>query len=309
MISKECTCPECQSTNISQDYSRGELVCGQCGLILEDTYIDPGAEWRAFDMTQQEQRSRTGAPMNIMMHDRGLNTDIGYGNYDSYGTPINNKMRGQIRRLRKWQYRIRASNSSERNLIRGLKELARMSSYMGLPKNVKEEAAIIYREAVRKKLIIGRSTDSIVSASLYASCRQCGNPRTLEEIAAASVLKSSRDGGRKEIAKSYRVVVRALGLGLRTPTPYDYVSRFCSKLDLPDDVKHKTVHILEVASSEGNLVVGKSPVSITAAAIYIAAKMCNQKRKQREIAKVAGITEVTIRNRYKEIQVLVETNT
>ena len=157
------------------------------------------------------------------------------------------------------------------------------------------------------KLIIGRSTDSIVSASLYASCRQCGNPRTLEEIAAASVFGDSRDGGRKEIAKSYRVVVRALGLGLKTPTPYDFVSRFCSELELPDDVKHETIRILELASSHGNMVVGKSPVSITAAAIYIAAKKCNQKRKQREIAKVAGVTEVTIRNRYKEIQARMDT--
>jgi len=300
MIAPERHCPECKSTNLTTDYNRGELVCDQCGLILSDNYIDPGAEWRAFDMMQAEQRSRTGAPMNIMLHDKGLNTDIGYGDYDSYGVPIKNRMRSQIRRLRKWQYRIRAANSSERNLIRGLKELARMSSLMDLPKNVKEEAAVIYKEAVRKKLIIGRSTDSIVSASLYASCRQCGNPRTLEEVAAASVFGGSQGGGRKEIAKSYRVVMRALGLGLKIPTPYDYVSRFCSKLQLPDEVCKETVHILEVAN-RNNLVVGKSPVSITAAAIYIAAKKCNQKRKQREIAKVAGITEVTIRNRYKEI--------
>jgi transcription initiation factor TFIIB len=308
MIAPDCSCPECHCTNINQDYNRGELVCNDCGLILSENQIDPGAEWRAFDMAQQEQRSRTGAPMNIMMHDKGLNTDIGYGNYDSYGTPINNRMRSQIRRLRKWQYRIRASNSSERNLIRGLKELSRMASLMGLPKNVKEEAAMIYREAVRKKLIIGRSTDSIVSASLYASCRQCGNPRTLEEVAAASVLGTTRDGGRKEVAKSYRVVVRALGLGLKTPTPYDYVSRFCSQLELPEHVIQETVRILEEAS-KGQMVVGKSPVSITAAAIYIAAKQCNKKRKQREIAKVAGITEVTIRNRYKEILALMDYNT
>ena len=149
------------------------MVCETCGLVLDDAFIDQGPEWRAFDSEQREKRARTGAPMSMLIHDKGLSTMIGWKNKDSYGKSIPTRNRAQLYRLRKWQRRIRVSNATERNLAFALSELDRMASGMGLPRNVRETAAMVYRRAVTKNLIRGRSIEGVVAASLYAACRQC----------------------------------------------------------------------------------------------------------------------------------------
>ena len=194
----------------------------------------------------------------------------------------------------KWQRRIRVSNATERNLAFALSELDRMASAMGLPRNVRETAAMIYRKAVNKNLIRGRSIEGVVAASLYAACRQCGVPRTLDEVANSSRV------GRKEIGRTYRFMTRELKLKLMPTKPQDYVQRFCSELKLSGEVQSKAAEILKDAS-EKELTSGRGPTGVAAAAIYISSILCNERRTQREVADVAGVTEVTIRNRYKEL--------
>ncbi len=287
-------CPECESTHLVRDYERGELVCEECGLILDEQFIDQGPEWRAFDAEQGEKRARTGAPMTYTIHDKGLSTEIGWKNKDSYGKSIPTRNRAQLYRLRKWQRRIRVSNATERNLAFALSELDRMASGMGLPRNVRETAAMIYRKAVTKNLIRGRSIEGVVAASLYAACRQCNVPRTLDEIASASRV------GRKEIGRTYRFMTRELKLKLMPTSPQDYISRFCSELKLSGEVQSRTADILKKADDK-ELTSGRGPTGVSAAAIYIASILCNERRTQREVADIAGVTEVTIRNRYKEL--------
>jgi len=144
-------CPECGSNHLSKDYSRAELVCRNCGLVLDEDIIDHGPEWRAFDSEQREKRARTGAPMSYTIHDKGLSTVIGWKNRDSYGKSIPTKNRAQIYRLRKWARRIRISNATERNLAIAFSELDRLSSGMGLPRTVRETAAMIYRKADNRR--------------------------------------------------------------------------------------------------------------------------------------------------------------
>jgi transcription initiation factor TFIIB len=287
-------CPECGSTHLSRDYNRGEFVCEGCGLVLDDQMIDQGPEWRAFDMEQGEKRGRTGAPMTIAIHDKGLSTEIGWKNKDSYGKSIPTRNRAQLYRLRKWQRRIRVSNATERNLAYALSELDRMASGMGLPRNVRETAAMTYRKSVNKNLIRGRSIEGVVAASLYSACRQCGVPRTLDEIANASRV------GRKEIGRTYRFMTRELNLKLLPTRPQDYISRFASELKLSGEVQSKALEILKEAHDK-ELTSGRGPTGVAAASIYIASILCNERRTQREVADVAGVTEVTIRNRYKEL--------
>ena len=287
-------CPECDSSHLVRDYERGELVCEECGLILDEQFIDQGPEWRAFDAEQGEKRARTGAPMTYTIHDKGLSTEIGWKNKDSYGKSIPTRNRAQLYRLRKWQRRIRVSNATERNLAFALSELDRMASGMGLPRNVRETAAMIYRKAVTKNLIRGRSIEGVVAASLYAACRQCNVPRTLDEIASASRV------GRKEIGRTYRFMTRELKLKLMPTSPQDYISRFCSELKLSGEVQSKTAEILKMEDDK-ELTSGRGPTGVSAAAIYIASILCNERRTQREVADIAGVTEVTIRNRYKEL--------
>ncbi len=287
-------CPECGSKHLAQDYDRGELVCEDCGLVVDNQYIDSGPEWRSFDMQQEESRARTGAPMTEMVHDKGLSTGIDRSNRDSYGRAIPSKKKAQIYRLRKWQRRIRVSDATERNLAYALQELDRMASTMGLPKNIRERAAVVYRKAVKKNLIRGRSINSVVAASLYAACRDAGVPRTLDEIADASA------SDRKEIGRTYRFLSRELVLKLKPTRPEEYLGRFCSELNLGGKVQKVAESIIKKAE-EKELISGKGPTGLAAAAIYISSIQENKRRTQREVADVAAVTEVTVRNRYKEL--------
>ena len=202
--------------------------------------------------------------------------------------------RAQLYRLRKWQARTRISDGTERNLAVALTSLDRMSSALSLPRNVRETAAMIYRKAARNKLTRGRTIEGITAAVLYAACRQCNVPRTLEEISKVSQMK------KKEIGRNYRNISRKLELRLLPTIPQDYISRFCSQLNLNGNVQAKTIEILKKASSE-ELTSGRGPTGMAAAALYIASVLCNNRRTQREVAEIAGVTEVTIRNRYKEL--------
>lgn len=293
-IEETHNCPDCGSGHLSKDYSRGELVCKDCGLVIDEDLIDHGPEWRAFDREQQDKRSRTGAPMTYTLHDKGLSTSIGWTNRDAYGKLIPPRNRGQLYRLRKWQRRIRISDSTERNLSIALAGIDRMASTMSLPRRVRETAAMIYRKAALKNLVRGRSIDGVVAASLYAACRQCHVPRTLDEISSAARMP------RREVGRNYRYVARELQLKLMPTSPGDYVPRFCSELKLSTHVQIKTMDILSLAANK-ELTSGRGPTGLAAASLYIASVLCNERRTQREIATIAGVTEVTIRNRYKEL--------
>ncbi len=293
-IEETVKCPECGSTYLSRDHSRAELVCKNCGLVIDEDFIDYGPEWRAFDSNQREKRARTGAPMTYTIHDKGLSTMISWKNRDSYGKSIPTRNRAQLYRLRKWQRRIRISNATERNLATALSALDRMASGMGLPRTVRETSAMIYRKAVLKKLIRGRSIEGVSAAALYAACRQCNVPRTLDEISNASSMS------RKDIGRTYRYITRELGLKLMPTSPQDYIPRFCSALKLSADVQAKTLEIIKGAVDR-ELTSGRGPIGIAAASLYIATILCGERRTQREVAEVASVTEVTIRNRYKEL--------
>ena len=234
--------------------------------------------------------------MTYTIHDKGLSTTISWQNRDAYGKSIPTRNRAQLYRLRKWQTRTRSSNGTERNLAIALGALDRMSSTLGLPRNVRETAAMIYRKAVRRKFIRGRSIEGVSAAVLYAACRQCNVPRTLNEISNVANMP------KKEIGRNYRNISRKLQLKLLPTTPKDYLSRFSSKLNLSSDVQEKTIEILKLAAGK-ELTSGRGPTGLAAAALYIASVLCGERRTQREVAEIAGVTEVTIRNRLSLIHI------
>ena len=202
--------------------------------------------------------------------------------------------RAQLYRMRKWQNRLRISNAQERNLMIALTELNKVSSRLNLPKNITEVAAVLYRRALDKKLIRGRSIEGVVAATIYAACRQCNVPRTLEEVSHAA------QRNRKDIGRIYRYIARELGFSLNPTTPMDYVPRFISELKLSFEVQKKSIEILKEAM-ETQIISGKGPTGMAAAAIYIASVLLGERATQKEVADVAGVTEVTIRNRYKDL--------
>lgn len=286
----ENVCPECNG-DLRTDGD--ELVCQECGLVAEDQNIDRGPEWRAFNHQERQEKSRVGAPTTKTMHDKGLTTTIDWKDKDAYGRNIGAKKRSQMNRLRRWQERIRTKDAGERNLQFALSEIDRMSSALDLPDSVREVASVLYRRALNEDLIRGRSIEGVATACLYAACRKEGLPRSLEEIEDVSRVE------RKEIGRTYRYVSTALGLEMKPVDPKSYVQRYCSELELSEKVKTKAMEIIDTTAEQG-LLSGKSPTGYAAAAIYAAALLCNEKRTQREVAEVAQVTEVTIRNRYQE---------
>ncbi|MHA1585680.1 MAG: transcription initiation factor IIB [Promethearchaeota archaeon] len=290
----ENVCPHCKGTDTVYDSQRGEIICAICGTVLRDRIINPGAEWRAFDSSQREKRTRVGAPMTFTIHDQGLSTIIDWKNRDAQGKNLPARLRGQIYRLRRWQSRIRVSDATERNLTFALSELDRMSSVLGLPKNLRESAAIIYRSAVKNHLIRGRSIEGVAAASLYAACRSLNIPRTLQEIGECARVD------KKEIGRSYRFVAARLNLASNPTKATDYINRFVSELNLSSEVAKKALEIIGMAEKRG-LTSGRGPTGVAAAAIYCASILYRERRTQRDIARVSQVTEVTVRNRFKEL--------
>jgi transcription initiation factor TFIIB len=282
-------CPECGGINLFWNKDKGEVICKDCGLVVEEKMVDFGQEWREFDGDQGDAKRRTGAPMTYTQYDRGLGTEIGR-KADIYA--LGNRDRNKFFRLRKWQYRI--STAIERNLKLALAELKRVSSFLKLPESVEEEAARIYTLAVQRGLVRGRSMESVVAGALYAACRRHDVPRTLDELSEASGIE------KKEIGRTYRFVTRELGITILPSNPADYIARFASALKLTAETQSRAIEILEKAQ-KSELTSGRGPTGIAAAALYVSALIHGEKRTQREVADVAGVTEVTIRNRYKEL--------
>jgi transcription initiation factor TFIIB len=288
-------CPSCGSSSIVFDNEKGELVCNNCGLVIEENITDTGPEWRAFDSDQRNARARTGAPIKYTKPNRGLVTEIDLYNKDIRGVRIPSKRQAQLYRMRKWHKRASIASSSERNYLIALPELTRVASYLGLPENIRESAALLYRKCVQNNLIRGRPIETVVQAVIYAACRAAGMPRTLDEISNISGLQ------KKEIGRAYRVISHELGLKIPLTDPISYVPRYVTALKLSGEAQEKSISLLKEAMKRG-LVSGRSPTGVSAAAVYIAGALAGERRTQKEVADVAGVTEVTIRNRYRELK-------
>ncbi|WP_229126450.1 transcription initiation factor IIB [Halapricum desulfuricans] len=286
-------CPECGGPLVT-DEERGETVCQHCGLVVEENEIDHGPEWRAFNAGEKDRKSRVGAPTTTMMHDKGLSTNIGWQNKDAYGKSLSSSQREKMQRLRTWNERFRTRDSKERNLKQALGEIDRMASALGLPENVRETASVIYRRALQEDLLPGRSIEGVATAALYAAARQASVPRSLDEMTTVSRVDKT------ELTRTYRYIVRELDLEIKPAEPESYVPRFVSDLNLSDEVERTARRLIEAARADGVLS-GKSPVGIAAAAIYAAALLSNERVTQSDVSEVADISEVTIRNRYKEL--------
>ena len=281
-------CPECGSTDLYISKERGEVLCKSCGLVVEDKMVDFSPEWREFSSEDGSKR-RTGTPLSATNPNRVSDTTIGDR---SDMSKLGSKQRYKMTKLGMWHHRV--STAIERNLRLAFAELKRISSYLKLPKSVEDDAAEIYREAVQRGLVRGRSMESVIAGSVYAACRRHEVPRTLDEISEASEIE------KKEIGRTYRFVTRELQISIMPSNPIDYMARFSSALKLNAGTQSKAVEILEKAQ-KAELTSGRGPTGIAAAALYVSALIHGEKRTQREVAEVAGVTEVTIRNRYKEL--------
>jgi transcription initiation factor TFIIB len=286
-------CKACGSTQTVVDYKHGEVLCKMCGLVIADMIFDFGPEWRAFDEEQMSKRARTGGPIKFAKQNIGLTTEIDRYDRDIKGTAVPAERKAQLYRLRKWQRRSRMGTSVDRNLSIALPELDRMCAHLNIPSNIKEECAVLYRKCVSKGIVRGRSIESVIAAIIYMASRNHKLPKTLEELEGISGVKS------KDIGRSYRTICRRLSMRMPVVTAADYIPRLASERGVSGETEAKAMEILEAARKCG-IIAGKVPMSIAAAAIYLAGRATEDKAAQR-IVGFADIPESAIKSRLDEL--------
>jgi len=287
--SSETQCSECGG-RLVQDTSTQELHCEDCGVVVEDTNIDHGPEWRNYD--DESDRSRVGAPLTETRHDRGLSTDIGWSDRDGYGNPLSSKQRQKMQRLRKWNSRFKTKDHKERDLRKATTEILRMNSALGLPDSVSETAAVIYRQANNEDLIKGYAIEAMASGALYISARLEGIPRTFEEVESVARINVDR------IRRAQTRLRRELGIKVEPADPTEYIPRYSSKLDVDREIRNEAKrlsrHFMESQHASGH-----DPSNVAAAAIYTASLQFDQDLAQTAIADACQTSAVTIRKTTK----------
>ncbi len=289
---EEEACPECKGSHLIRERERGEIICTDCGLVVGEL-MDTSAEWRAFSEDGTPQTCRVGAPLSALRPDYGLQTQIGGTNRDSSGSPLHANTRVQMKRLR--QIDQRTKRSELRNLRVALRELKRLCSQLKIPRQVAERAATYYRKVLKKGLVRGRSIDGITAATVYLAARSHGTTVTIRDI--IQVTRISQ----KELGRSVRVIIEELDIRTNPTDSRILVQRLGNELDLSMDTQTRAIEIIDKAV-ESNVTIGKNPVSIAAASLYITCVKTGERRTQHQIAKAANTTPVTIRNRFKELE-------
>lgn len=286
-------CPECGSSDLIVDSEMGEYVCGRCGLVIEENIPSQEAEWRAFTPQERDARARVGAPTDYSHYDKGLSTVIRVEK-DAFGRPLSPKVKQQMWRLRRWHMRSKVHASQSRNLMLAMSELQRLSEILYMPSSVHDMAAIIYRKTLNEGLVRGRSIGGMVAGALYAAIRFTKLPRTLKEIAEAS------QRTQKEIARSYGVIVRNLEMRMPIDDPADYITKVAEKAKVSSEVEGLAIKLLREAKKK-YATTGKDPSGLAAAILYLSARMLKEKVTQARLAKAANVTEVTVRNRKRDL--------
>jgi len=275
------SCPECGGKVIPL-HERGEIVCGQCGLVISERIVDIAHSGkRAFTKQEKENRERTGSPISILLPDMGLSTII---DKSSIKSP-------DLKRAAKWNSRM---TWDKRNMLIATTELKRIGSNLNLPNHVKKAAIRLYIEAFKKKLLRGRSINGMVAACLYFACRERKIPRTLQEILEQTSISA------KNVRRCYRTLIRELNLKVPSTDPISLIPRFIAELELDADAENGTIKILQTFTSKYSTS-GKDPKGLCAGALYLVCKMKDKRISQKEIANLVGVTEVTLRSRYKEL--------
>ncbi len=288
-------CSRCGKGSMLTDNDSGEMFCSKCGFVATERVEQEGPEWRSFSKDGGQDRTRTGTPISLAMHDMGLATIINPQNKDASGKPLTASMKSTIERLRTWDSRSQVHEPVDRNFRQAFSELDRLKDKLALSDAVIEKTAYIYRKALEKGLVRGRSIQALIASALYAACRNTETPRTLTDVANGINIK------RKDVARCYRLLLRELDLKMPVVDPINVVSRIASIADLSEKTKRKAREFLKEASRL-EVSAGKDPMGLAAAALYLACVMMGENTTQKDIANAAGVTEVTIRNRYKGLK-------
>jgi transcription initiation factor TFIIB len=294
-INPNSNCSRCGKKSLLTDEVTGEQFCGKCGYVISQKVDESGPEHRSFSTQGGVDTVRTGSPISLTRHDKGLSTVINPANRDATGKPLSASMKSTIRRLRTWDSRSQSQASADRNLRQALAELGRLKDKLAISSSVFEKAAYIYRKAVDKQLVRGRTISALIAASLYAACRDAETPRTLKDVAGAANVK------RKDISRCYRLLYNELELKMPVVDPIQCIARISSNLKITEKTKRYAAKILKETQKRQESS-GKDPMGLAAAALYFSCVKNGVYVTQRDLAEAANVTEVTIRNRFKALK-------
>ena len=293
---RQMTCPRCGKEGTIDDPIRGERVCYQCGSVIEENHEHQGPEWRMGDNGQS--RSRVGSPVSLAMHDMGLNTVIGSGGRDAFGSPIPYESQQMIGRLRLWNRRSSTNPSEEKNFRQAFAMLESLRDKLALPDAVVEETAYLYRKAYTRKLCKGRSTAAVLTASVYAACRRNEIPHPLSEISMLA------DIDWKILGRTYRRLLQDLDIPMPVADPAKCLNSIASKTSTSEKTRRTALDVLDNAKRIG-LSAGKEPVVFAVAALYLACLLNGESKQQRNnVLSYPSTTETAVRTRCKELREL-----
>ena len=283
----KCQLDTCKTYPVVTDSDRGEIFCGGCGLVLVQNLNDTSHENYGYSSEDFMKNARTGPATSLTMFDKGLSTVIGT-NKDSSGNNLSRKTKYEFNRLRTWDQRSKSRTTS--SLSKAFTLLHGMKTKLGIPNNVVENAAYNYRKVVNAKLTRGRTMASLISACLYASCRQNNIPRTLDDIALAGNVE------RRILSRDLRTIIKKLNLNLNQYDIASFIVKISNNMDLGEKTKRDAFDILKRCENE-RITAGKHPVAQAAASLYIACILNGEKISQKKFSNESGVSDVTIRNR------------
>jgi len=283
----KCHLDTCKTYPVVTDSDRGEVLCGGCGLVLVQNMADTSHESHGYSQEEYMTLTRTGPATSLTMHDRGLSTVIG-SNKDSSGNALSSKTKFEFNRLRTWDQRSKSRQTS--SLSKAFTLLHGMKTKLGISDNVVENAAYIYRKAVSARLTRGRTMASLVSAALYAACRENSIPRTLDDIAEAGNVE------RRILSRDLRTIIKKLGLNLNQYDTASFITKISNNLNLKEKTKRDALEILKKCEDK-KITAGKHPVAQAAASLYISCIINGERVSQKKFSSISGVSDVTIRNR------------
>ena len=290
-------CNQCQKYTLVLDVISSEYVCSTCGCVSNEKIYNN--ELSNFEKSEYKDKSRIGMPESLTVSHKGLSTLIGLNDTDGRGKMLDPAQKETIQRLRTWNNRSQLNDSISRNLDKALKYLNNFGDKLYLSPAVMENAAYIYRKAAIRKLAKGRSTISLVAASIYAACREIAIPKTISDISYVCNLPT------KEIMSHYKLILKELSLKIPVIQGVDYVTLISNRLKLTEKTKREALRIFSLVQ-HSRISIGKNPRAFAGAIIYIASQDCNEFLRQVEVCQVADISTVSLRKRCKEIKTILD---
>jgi transcription initiation factor TFIIB len=285
----------CNKSQTVTDLESGEVICSSCGLVISEKIQETRPEWRAFNNAEVNDRSRTGIPTSLARHDMGLATVIGRTDKDASGRKIDAAMRSTMDRLRIWDLRTQAHSSTDRNLKKAFEQLDILKGKVGLSDAIIEKSAYIYRKAQERGFIRGRSIPAVLAAVVYIACREMGISRTLNDIAIASNIR------RTELSRTYRILVLELDIKVPMVDLMKCIVRVANKATITEKTKYRAMNTMKVVTQNG-ISAGKDPMGLAASILYLSCLNTGEHKTQLDISSAAGVTEVTVRNRFKDLK-------